>query len=160
MPHTSAQTKPGAASTPWWVNYRQMHIRLENRVGRMLAEKAGLSQADLQILYALSGHPDDVIRDRTLRNLIEWEKSRLSHQLRRMEARGLVARGACIEDNRASMVSLTAAGKDAAIRGKQIEDEAVEHYVMSALTEEQLQQLSDIADAILRHTDASDPCPE
>ena len=44
---------------------------------------------------------------------LTWEQSRLSHQLTRMQRRGLVAREECEADGRGAFVVLTAAGADA-----------------------------------------------
>ena len=42
-----------------------------------------------------------------------WERSRLSHQVRRMEARGLVDRVGCKDDRRGAWVGITDAGRAA-----------------------------------------------
>jgi DNA-binding MarR family transcriptional regulator len=132
-----------------WGSYRRMQVRLTERLNRELSEAAGLSQADLEVLTALSEHPSDSVRDISLRCGLDWEKSRLSHQLRRMEARGLVARGACFEDNRSSTVALTDAGRKAAARGREIEATVIARYLGSALSPEQFAELGTMAEAVL-----------
>ena len=42
-----------------------------------------------------------------------WEQSRVSHQLARMRARGLIERTGSADDRRAAVVTLTVAGRDA-----------------------------------------------
>ncbi|WP_218105301.1 MarR family winged helix-turn-helix transcriptional regulator [Micromonospora rhizosphaerae] len=71
---------------------------------------SGISESDFEMLAALAGAPDHAMRARTLRAELQWEKSRLAHQIRRMEQRGLVVREACLEDGRAPTVRLTDAG--------------------------------------------------
>ena len=83
-----------------WSSYQRMRARLSGQLNRELARKTGLSEADFEILAALTESPDQPVRALALRCGLEWEKSRLSHQLRRMEARGLVVREQCSEDNR------------------------------------------------------------
>jgi DNA-binding MarR family transcriptional regulator len=141
-----AHPAPAASA---WASYRRMQVRLTERLNRELSEAAGLSQADLEVLVALSETPQESVRDISLRCGLEWEKSRLSHQLRRMEARGLVTRGACFEDNRSSTVALTDVGRDAAARGKEVEAAVVARHMATVLSPEQFAQLGTMADAVL-----------
>ncbi|HOQ53805.1 MAG TPA: MarR family winged helix-turn-helix transcriptional regulator, partial [Micropruina sp.] len=46
-----------------------------------------------------------------LRDWIGWESSRLAHQLRRMERRGLVQRRPATDDARGTLVSITDEGR-------------------------------------------------
>ncbi|WP_371601214.1 MarR family winged helix-turn-helix transcriptional regulator [Streptomyces sp. NBC_00564] len=48
-----------------------------------------------------------MLRAKDLGAEVGWERSRLSHQISRMEKRGLVTREACADDARGSMVRLT-----------------------------------------------------
>src|SRR5690606_42004443 len=50
---------------------------------------------------------------RSLDLALQWEKSRLSHQLARMEKRGLIERTECAEDGRGQIVGVTDAGRRA-----------------------------------------------
>jgi DNA-binding MarR family transcriptional regulator len=86
-------------------------------VGRALEARlqrdAGVSVPDYEILSALCATPAGRMRPRDLGLGLQWEKSRLSHQLRRMESRGLVERAICDEDARGALVAATAAGRTA-----------------------------------------------
>lgn len=132
-----------------WVNYQQMRVRLAGRINRDLAQQTGLSEADYEILTALIQSPDDTMRALALRCGLEWEKSRLSHQVRRMEQRGLVVREECKEDNRGSIIRITPHGRELAIKAQKSYEEAVQQYVISVLTPQQLQALDEIAGVIL-----------
>ncbi len=132
-----------------WVNYQQMRVRLAGRINRDLAQQTGLSEADYEILTALIQSPDDTMRALALRCGLEWEKSRLSHQVRRMEQRGLVMREECKEDNRGSIIRITPHGRELAIKAQKSYEEAVQQYVISVLTPQQLQALDEIAGVIL-----------
>lgn len=142
-----------------WANYQRMRVRLAGRLSRELAQTTGLSEADFEILLALSETPDETVRALALRCGLEWEKSRLSHQLRRMELRGLVVREACIEDNRGSIIRLTHAGRKMAAEAKRHYEQAVQRYVMDVLTSEQLAALDGIAESILAQLDATQTAP-
>ena len=96
-----------------WASYQRMRVRLTGRLNQELARKTGLSEADFEILSALTEAPDESVRALALRCGLEWEKSRLSHQLRRMEARGLITREECVEDNRGLVIRVTDAGTKA-----------------------------------------------
>jgi len=57
-----------------------------------LALESGLSSGDYQVLLALVEAEDNRIRSSVLADRIDWERSRLSHHLRRMETRVTSAR--------------------------------------------------------------------
>lgn len=132
-----------------WASYQRLRLRLTERINRELSSKTGLSEADYEILTALTLAPDETVRALALRCGLEWEKSRLSHQLKRMEARGLVRREECLEDNRGTVIRMTDLGRQLATEAQQHYDDAIRRYVVDALTPEQLESLGLIADAIL-----------
>ncbi|HEY4384891.1 MAG TPA: MarR family transcriptional regulator [Ktedonobacteraceae bacterium] len=133
-----------------WASYQRMRVRLTERLNRELARKTGLSEADFEILTALTESPDEPVRALALRCGLEWEKSRLSHQLRRMEARGLITREECAEDNRGSIIRVTDAGRKLAAEARPHYEQAVRRYVTNVLTTEQMEALGIIAEAVLK----------
>ncbi len=126
-----------------------MRTRLSGQLNRELAHKTGLSEADFEILVALAESPDESVRALALRCGLEWEKSRLSHQLRRMEARGLVTREDCVEDNRGSVIRVTEAGRKLAAEARHHYEQAVRRYVSDVLTADQMEALGTIAETVL-----------
>lgn len=126
-----------------------MRVRLAGRLNRELTRETGLSEADFEILVALMESSDESVRALSLRCGLEWEKSRLSHQLRRMEQRGLVTREQCTEDNRGSVVCITDVGRKLAGDARRVHDVAVRRYLCDVLTEDQMEALGEIADAVL-----------
>src|SRR3954447_19766647 len=135
--------------TAAWASYQRMRTRLTGRLNRELARTTGLSEADFEILVALTETPDESMRALALRCGLEWEKSRLSHQLRRMEQRGLVMREDCVEDNRGSVIRITAAGRALAEEARCHYAKSVQRYVGDVLTTEQLSALGTIANTVL-----------
>src|SRR5215475_16135256 len=109
-----------------WASYQRMRARLTGRLNRELAHTTGLSEADFEILSALIESPNESVRALALRCGLEWEKSRLSHQLRRMEERGLITRQECAEDNRGSVIRVTEAGRKLANEAKIHYEQAVQ----------------------------------
>jgi DNA-binding MarR family transcriptional regulator len=86
--------------------------QLVARLNRGL-QKSGLSGPDYDVLVVLSAQDGDRMRARELCTALGWEKSRLSHQLRRMESDGLIRRELNPDDARSTMVRLLPAGRAA-----------------------------------------------
>ncbi len=93
-----------------WLNYMQVYHRLEYEMNRQLQADVGISLADYTVMNALSGEPGRRLQSSRLATRIGWERSRLSHQLRRMETRRLVERIASKTDGRATDAKLTPQG--------------------------------------------------
>jgi DNA-binding MarR family transcriptional regulator len=94
-----------------WHDFATMHRDLTRELDRRLQRDAGISQGDYGVMLTLFTAPDRRLRPGELGEAIGWEKSRLSHQLTRMVARGLVERVECDTDGRGSWVVLTRAGR-------------------------------------------------
>ena len=94
-----------------WRNYLSMVTRLEAAMNRQLQQDCGLSLSDYEVLVALSEHA--AVRIFELADVLGWEQSRLSHQLSRMRARGLIARRGSDRDRRGATVEITASGRSA-----------------------------------------------
>ena len=93
-----------------WLNYMRVYHRLEYEMNRQLQTDFGISLADYTVMNSLSSDPGRRMQSSRLATRIGWERSRLSHQLRRMETRGLVERIASEFDGRATDAKLTARG--------------------------------------------------
>jgi DNA-binding MarR family transcriptional regulator len=141
-----------------WLDERQAHVwqsylRLNQQLVRVfedqLVRDAGLSAADYSVLVPLSDAPEGVLRMRDLGNEILWDRSRLSHQVRRMEQRGLVAREECEEDARGSMVRLTTAGRDAIVAAAPKHVETVRRHFFDLLSPKELSVLEAVFDRVL-----------
>src|ERR1700730_17610740 len=76
-------------------------------------QESGLSSGDYQVLLALKEADGMRLRSSELAATIEWERSRLSHHLGRMEQRGLIRREDCATDNRGAEILLTENGMTA-----------------------------------------------
>ncbi len=94
-----------------WRNYLMMGATLQVEMNRQLQRDCGLSLADYDVLVALDER--DACRVNELGDRLGWEQSRLSHQLRRMRARGLVERLGAQDDRRGATVQLATAGRAA-----------------------------------------------
>ncbi|HYO00451.1 MAG TPA: MarR family winged helix-turn-helix transcriptional regulator [Mycobacterium sp.] len=93
-----------------WLHYMRVYHRLEFEMNRQLQAECGLSLADYTVMNALSAASGRRLRLSQLATTIGWERSRLSHHLLRMAARGFVDRVQSDTDGRATDALLTDAG--------------------------------------------------
>ncbi|MEZ5093613.1 MarR family winged helix-turn-helix transcriptional regulator [Nocardioides sp.] len=92
-----------------WRAFSVMQLRLTSALDRELRAN-GLSYPEYVVLAALTEHDPPRLGMSALREVLGWERSRLSHQLTRMERRGLVARSVDPDDARRTTVEVTASG--------------------------------------------------
>ena len=114
-----------------------------------LQQDSGLSMADYAVLVNLTAIPDGRLRPTELAAAMRWDSSRLSHHVRRMESRGLVARERCAEDRRGAFVTVTPAGRGAIEQAAPGHVRAVRRLVIDALTPAELRQLTALAEQLL-----------
>lgn len=132
-----------------WRSIQAMHHRLAIAVERQLILDSGLSAADYQVLVPLSESADGRLRARDLARDAGWEKSRLSHQMRRMEQRGLVEREDCATDARGAYVRLTPAGRAAIEAAAPSHVETVRRLFLDLLEPTEVEVLAAVADRVL-----------
>jgi len=96
-----------------WREVTTMRSGVERALEQRLQRDAGISGADFDVLHSLADAEDHRLRAGALAESLGWEKSRISHQVRRMTERGLVERAECPTDLRGTWVVLTSAGADA-----------------------------------------------
>ena len=100
---------------------RQLTVVVEQR----LQAEAGISLPEFEILSALAAAPERRARAGALGHMLAWEKSRISHQVGRMERKGLIERFSCADDLRGTWVGLTDAGAGAVASATPAYDEAI-----------------------------------
>jgi DNA-binding MarR family transcriptional regulator len=136
-----------------WREFTETTNVLRTRLATRLHDDAALSPGDYAVLLALSEAEGHRMRSSELAARIEWERSRLSHHLGRMERRGLIRREETPGDNRGALVVLTAAG-DTAFHGATVPHlRAVRELFVDALTPAQLAAAKEITEALRRHLD-------
>ena len=96
-----------------WDTFTVLRRNLDRALESRLQHEGGISAPDFEVLTTLRSAPSSALRSRDLAAIMGWEKSRLAHQLRRMEARGLIERRECESDLRGTWVSLTEDGRAA-----------------------------------------------
>lgn len=128
-----------------------MFTLLEGRLSQELLEETGLSMADYTVLSNLVEAEDRRWRVTKLAEHMQWSQSRLSHQILRMERRGLVRREDVAEDARGTMVVLTRDGLRAIATAAPAHFRSVRRHMIDLLDEEQMGTLTDIADTVVGH---------
>ncbi len=140
-----------------WRAFHAMRIQLLGHLSRRLASQAGMSEAEYEVLVTLSEAPDHRMRSRDLGRALQWQRSRLSHQLDRMEKRGLLNREPCPTDARGCVAVLTEAGLASIVEAAKLHVADVRHCFADVLTPAQLDGLTSAAHAITAHLEAEHP---
>jgi DNA-binding MarR family transcriptional regulator len=142
-----------------WRSYLRMRRTLETHLARHLQREFGLSESDFEILVNLSESPTGRMRAFELGAATQWEKSRMSHHLTRMEKRGLIRKEAC--DARYPEIVLTEQGLAAIRACAPVHAARVRDLFVDVLGPERLAVLGeasdDVVDAIDEHQQTS--CP-
>ncbi|WP_374007451.1 MarR family winged helix-turn-helix transcriptional regulator [Leifsonia sp. LS-T14] len=126
---------------------------------RLLAadlQQVELSPGDYAVLLALTEAADRTLRSSEIADAIDWERSRVSHHLGRMERRGLIQRTDCPGDNRGALVVLTDDGYQAIRRASGPHLRAVKRLFADALDPAQIDDLAGVLASLRDHL-ASDP---
>ena len=132
-----------------WQAYRDLQRELRNALDRQLVGDAGLSGAEYALLVPLSEAPGGRLRARDLGGMVGWDRSRISHQLSRMEHRGLVTREPCPDDARGSIVRLTPAGRSAIEAAAPNHVATVRRFFLDPLSDDELDTLATLFDRLL-----------
>ncbi len=134
-----------------WRAFIHAHHQLSVRLNQLLFQNSGMTDADYKVLAVLSEHPTGRISAQELCGLLQWEKSRLSHQVKRMEKLGLIGRKSNPADARSVLVCLLPAGR------RSVQDAAPQHvnnvrrHFIDLFTPAELDTIADLNDRILRH---------
>ena len=141
-----------------WRTFVDSHYRLEFHLTRRLQE-SGLSGADYEVLAVLSDLDGDRMPSHELRNALGWEKTRLSHQVRRMQTDGLISREPNPGDARSTMVCLLPAGRAAIENAAPGHVQDVRRNFVDLFTPAELDMLAALNQRILHHlaTDHDSP---
>jgi DNA-binding MarR family transcriptional regulator len=119
-----------------WHAFQLMGEDVLGRVGRDLTEATGLSGPEFGVLSRLAGIGKGEMRQQILAECLGWDKSRLSHQLTRMQRRGLIKRHE--SDKRAVLVLLTKLGQKTLDAAMPVHAVSVRRNLLSRLTAEQI----------------------
>lgn len=124
---------------------------LRQRLSRELQDNHRLALADYEVMVHLSEGTDRQLRMSQLAERVASSKSRLSHQVARMERAGLVRRVSCPDDARGVVAELTDAGMLALTAAAPTHLRGVREHMIDLLTPDEQQVLLTAFERILDH---------
>lgn len=149
-----------------WLNQREMRAwrayvigseLLRKQLNRELQDAHGMALADYEVLVRLSEHDGRRMRMAQLAAEVASSKSRLSHQITRLETAGLVRRAECGDDARGVYAELTEAGMDRLRTTAPTHVDGVRSHLVDLLTPEDQESLAAIFERVLAHLDELTP---
>jgi DNA-binding MarR family transcriptional regulator len=158
---TSLGGCPGvpAAGQPNWLTPEEQqawraHLATSKLLSRQLdrdLNSFGLGINDYEILVVLSEAPDHQLRMTDLADATAQSRSRLSHQITRMEAAGLVRRESCPGDKRGLNAVLTGRGMETIERVAPYHVESVRRHFIDRLSGDQLAAIREGYAVVIGH---------
>lgn len=138
-----------------WRSWLDASRLLISELNRELMEAHGLSTADYEILVQLSENPDQRIRMSELADRTFSSRSRLSHQIDRMEKAGFVQREACSVDARGLWAVLTPRGLAKIVEAAPDHVAGVRKHLVDLLSAEDFAKLGQSCQTVVQHLDSS-----
>ena len=140
---------PGTNGQPNWLTEEEQQawratVQLSQLLLRQLDRDLvahGLNGRDYEILVDLSEAPEHRLRMTDLADATSQSRSRLSHQISRMEKRGLVRRDECEGDKRGTFAVLTKTGFEAIERVAPHHVENVRRHFIDRLSAQQQEEI-------------------
>ncbi|MEU7872794.1 MarR family transcriptional regulator [Dactylosporangium sp. NPDC049140] len=120
-----------------WNSWMQAQRLLARELDRDLQREYGISKAEFSVLVTLHQTAGGQMRVGELAESLDWEKSRVAHQLTRMENRELVERTDNEFNGRRVGVGLTAKGREAVEQAILGHAGNIRRYFFETLTPEQ-----------------------
>jgi DNA-binding MarR family transcriptional regulator len=140
-----------------WRAFSGMMHKLRWALECQLQQDAGLSFIEYHALARLSEIPGNIMRMSELAEVTNASLSRLSHLIKRLEARGLVRREPDSADGRYTNAILTEAGLRLLTASAPAHVEEVRELVIDALSPDQLRHLRTASEQILQRIEPSAP---
>lgn len=150
-------------STSRWLDDREQALwrellaakaKITRLIDEALQRGQGLTSPEFAVLVTLSETEGGKLRMRDICQSLEWDRSRASHQVTRMQRRGLVSKYQSRGDARGVEVRLTAEGRERLVRAAPEHVESVRRLVFDHLDEETAAALHKFCSAVIRSDDA------
>jgi len=125
-----------------WLAYMRVQLRLNYEMNRQLQADSNLSLPDYDVLNALRYASGGRMRITALAARIGWERSRLSHHVRRLQNRGLVECRPAPSDRRVTEVTLSDQGWDEITRASRGHIDLVRGLFFEGLPDELVEPLT------------------
>lgn len=134
-----------------WRAWLAASLLLRDRLNRELQEQHGLTLADYEILVRLSELPERRMRMSELADSTLSSRSRLSHQIDRMERAGLVERQSCASDRRGANAVLTELGWTTLVAAAPDHVASVRTHLVDQLSAEDFATLGAASQQVVEH---------
>jgi DNA-binding MarR family transcriptional regulator len=144
-----------AAELDSWLSVVRMLTWLPWSIDQQLQRDSRLRMVEYQVLAMLSTSPERTMRMSSLAEVTNASLSRLSHLVKRLEARGLVRREPDPTDGRFTKAILTEKGFRTIAEAAPGHVSHVRSLVIDVLSPEQLRRLGRDADRIVLRIDTS-----
>jgi DNA-binding MarR family transcriptional regulator len=123
-----------AEQQEYWRAWLAASMLLRDQLTKEIQEQHGLTMADYEILVQLSENPERRMRMSELATCTLVSRSRLTHQIDRMEKAGYVERQECRDDRRGFFAVLTDLGMQAIIDAAPDHVASVRAHMVDLLT--------------------------
>jgi len=134
-----------------WRAFHKIGTSLLPHLSRQITNHSGITGAEYVVLVSLSELPAESVSLNRLAVGLGWEISRMSHQISRMEASGLVKKSRSADDSRSFNVSITSRGRKLAESAIPLQSKEINHCFSNVLTKQQMETLIEISEAINKH---------
>ena len=134
-----------------WRAYLESTQRLFDRLERELDDYSDLPLPEYEILVRLSEAPGSELRMSEIAAMLVHSRSRLTHTVTRMEARGLVTRRACPSDRRGVLCAITDVGQAALVEASPVHVTGVREHVFDQLVDEEVAVLGRVMTKLGAH---------
>jgi DNA-binding MarR family transcriptional regulator len=141
-----------------WFAWKGSFHRIFGRVIKDTFEQTGLSEGDYGVLDRLALIGNGCLRQQDLADSMDWDKSRLSHHLTRMEKRGLVRRQP-LDTDRGVQVAITSAGQSALDEARPVVATAIRKHFLDQLTDLDIESIAKLAERTKDEPLASERTP-
>ncbi|MBB4686976.1 MarR family winged helix-turn-helix transcriptional regulator [Amycolatopsis jiangsuensis] len=136
-----------------WRAYIVASLRLRQRLHRELTEGHGISLVDYEVLVCLDLVPDGTARMTELAGQLGSTKSRLSHQMSKLEAAGLVRRRPDPDDKRGVLTGLTTSGRRLLEQAAPTHVHGAREHLIDLLTPAEQATVGTVFTRVLEHLD-------
>jgi DNA-binding MarR family transcriptional regulator len=134
-----------------WIAFMQVSLQLNYEMNRQIVADSELSLSDYHVLSKIHQAPSGSLRIAPLAREIGWERSRTSHQVRRMTERGLLVTEQATDDRRGTEVTATARGRAAFRDARRGHLELVRQLFFGGLSDDLLAPLTESLELVYRN---------
>jgi DNA-binding MarR family transcriptional regulator len=131
------------------------HATLTRRLSALLEEEHGLTMSEYEVLFLLSRQEDHSMRRIDLSREVRLSPSGITRMLDRLEATGMVEKGACAKDARVTYAVLTDTGMQKLRDCAPVHQAEIERVLGERLSDEEVETLGRLLE---RLSDLDDDC--